>query len=102
MLINWFDTLLQYDFKVVHLPGIDNILPDTLSRLYEIEEPANELGGDKAHLLNKAVSKLPSEDSGEYMTPPKEERKLIFLREHLKGHFGSDAIYYALKRKSIY
>ncbi|ORE01626.1 hypothetical protein BCV72DRAFT_235981, partial [Rhizopus microsporus var. microsporus] len=83
MLINWFDTLLQYDFKVVHLPGIDNILPDTLS----------------PHLLNKAVSKLPSEDSGEYMTPPKEERKLILLREHLKGHFGSDAIYHALKRK---
>ncbi|KAG1168619.1 hypothetical protein G6F70_009027 [Rhizopus microsporus] len=102
MLINWFDTLLQYDFKIVHLPGIDNILPDTLSRLYEIDEPVNELGGDKVRLLNRAASKLPSEDSGEYMTPPKEERKLILLREHLKGHFGSDAIYHALKRKGIY
>ncbi|KAG1256593.1 hypothetical protein G6F66_014799 [Rhizopus arrhizus] len=62
MLINWFDTLLQYDFKVVHLPGVDNILPDTLSRLYEIEDPVNELGGDKLHLLNRAAVKLPSED----------------------------------------
>lgn len=57
------------------MPGIDNILPDTLSRLYEIDEPVNELGGDKARLLNRAAIKLLSEDSGEYMTPPKEERK---------------------------
>jgi transposase InsO family protein len=104
MMINWLDIILQYDFKVVHLPGIDNILPDTLSRLFESEHPENELGGDKA-LYNKSatIDNLPSDDSGEYMTPADpEERKLLLMREHLKGHFASDAIYYGLKRKGIY
>ncbi|EIE78251.1 hypothetical protein RO3G_02955 [Rhizopus delemar RA 99-880] len=103
MLINWLDTLLKYDFNVVHLPGIDNILPDTLSRLYEIENPVNELGGDNARLLNRTAIKLPSINDGEYITPAdSEERKELLLKEHLKGHFGSDAIYHALKRKGIY
>jgi transposase InsO family protein len=104
MMINWLDVILQYDFKVVHLPGIDNILPDTLSRLFEAEEPANELGRDKALCNKRAVlDTLPSEDSGEYMTPADpQERKLLLMREHLKGHFASDAIYYGLKRKGIY
>jgi hypothetical protein len=104
MMINWLDIILQYDFKVVHLPGIDNILPDTLSRLFESEDPANELGGDKAMYNKRAeIDNLPSTDSGEYMTPADpEERKLLLMREHLKGHFASDAIYYGLKRKGIY
>ncbi|KAG1491845.1 hypothetical protein G6F53_013032 [Rhizopus delemar] len=88
--------------ELVHLPGVDNILPDTFSRLYEIEDPVNGLGGDKPHLLNRVAVKLPSEDKGEYMTPQDpEERKLLLLREHSKGHFDSDAIYHALKRKGI-
>ncbi|KAI8982368.1 hypothetical protein BDF20DRAFT_1000335 [Mycotypha africana] len=33
MMINWLDTLLDYDFTVIHRPGIQNILPDRLSRL---------------------------------------------------------------------
>lgn len=42
MMINWFDTLLDYDFGVVHLPGIKNVLPDALSRLFP---PEKELKG---------------------------------------------------------
>jgi transposase InsO family protein len=56
-------------------------------------------------LYNKraVIDNLPSEDSGEYMTPDDpNERKLLLMREHLKGHFASDAIYYGLKRKGIY
>ncbi|KAG1246794.1 hypothetical protein G6F57_020098 [Rhizopus arrhizus] len=87
----------------VHLPGIDNILPDTLSRLYEIENPVNELEGDNARLLNRTAIKLPSINDGECITPAdSEERKELLLKEHLKGYFGSDTIYHALKRKDIY
>ena len=31
----WLDVLLDYDFKIEHRPGILNVLPDALSRLYE-------------------------------------------------------------------
>ena len=103
MMINWLDTILQYDFTIVHLPGIDNILPDTLSRLFEVNHPVNELGGDRAPIINRAAVKVPSINSGEYMTPSDpEERKQLLTHEHLQGHFGSDAIYNALKRKGIY
>lgn len=30
----WLDNILQYRFTVVHRPGIMNVLPDTLSRMY--------------------------------------------------------------------
>ena len=90
------------------MPGTGSILPDTLSRLYELDD-ATKLGEDKAapnHVLNsRAAAKetFPKLDSGEYFTPPDaEERKLLLLREHVKGHFGSDAIYRSLRRKGIY
>jgi hypothetical protein len=34
MMMRWLDTLLSYDFSVVYLKGMDNVLPDALSRLY--------------------------------------------------------------------
>jgi hypothetical protein len=111
MMISWLDTILQYDFKIVHLSGIKNVLPDTLSRLFEANEPLNELEGGKGKrksLISRAASlftdiDLPDIHSGEYMTPPtSEERHQLLEIEHSKGHFASDAIYYALKRKGIY
>jgi transposase InsO family protein len=34
MLMEWVDTLLDYDFAVTHLPGVQNVLADALSRSY--------------------------------------------------------------------
>src|SRR5690606_2636164 len=34
MLTSWFDTLLEYNFLIEHRPGIRNILPDHLLRLF--------------------------------------------------------------------
>jgi hypothetical protein len=34
MLCRWFDEIMEFDFKVEHLPGVLNVLPDCLSRLY--------------------------------------------------------------------
>lgn len=44
---NWLDTLLDYDFDVRHRPGINMVLPDALSRMFNerlpegVEEPAS-------------------------------------------------------------
>ena len=42
----WFDTLLNYDFDVVHINGVLNVLPDRLSRLFpsdhDLEEGEND------------------------------------------------------------
>ncbi|KAG0864008.1 hypothetical protein G6F15_013166 [Rhizopus arrhizus] len=34
MLIKWLDVILDYNFSVIHVPGLENVLPDKLSRLY--------------------------------------------------------------------
>lgn len=112
MLINWLDIILQYDFDIVHLPGIKNILPDALSRLFEDHtlpiKPANELVGDKNVMHNRKATKHNVNEStvevvkDDFLTPPHEDRQLLLLREHTKGHFGSDAIYHSLRRQGIY
>ncbi|KAG1575203.1 hypothetical protein G6F48_013236 [Rhizopus delemar] len=30
----WFETIFEYSFDIVHCPGIKNIIPDALSRLF--------------------------------------------------------------------
>lgn len=108
MMISWMDTILQYDFKIVHLPGISNVLPDALSRLFENDyELSNELGGDKSIMRSRVARKiqeeLPKLESGEYFAPPTQEERIKLLsREHSKGHFGVQAILQALKRNGIY
>lgn len=44
MMAGWIETLLDYNFEVIHLPGAMNIFPDLLSRLYPpIESNSNQL-----------------------------------------------------------
>ena len=119
MMINWLDTIIEYNFDIVHLPGVDNVLPDALSRLFSV---VDELGEDKAMahkenksgtMINRAMTKSknvkPSNRRDEsdieqstFMTPPEEDRKALLEETHLFGHFGSDAIYKSLRRKGIY
>ena len=42
MINSWLDTILNYNFDVFHCPGIHNILPDALSRMF----PSNAKGED--------------------------------------------------------
>ncbi|CEP10370.1 hypothetical protein, partial, partial [Parasitella parasitica] len=35
MMLGWWETIFSYTFDIVHLPGIFNLIPDALSRLYE-------------------------------------------------------------------
>ncbi|SAL97143.1 hypothetical protein, partial, partial [Absidia glauca] len=103
MLTKWFDTLLDYNFDVVHLPGMDNVLPDALSRLFPTDKDLGEGSEDNDRIkvdyaanknqekLIRAIQKMKLEE--EYMVPPtEEERKSILEKAHLFGHFGAEAI----------
>lgn len=35
MLLNWFEELYELDFDIFHRPGTENVLPDTLSRVFK-------------------------------------------------------------------
>ena len=38
----WLEKLSEFDFNVQYVPGEENILPDTLSRMYEFDAPGTE------------------------------------------------------------
>jgi hypothetical protein len=117
MLIGWIETLLDFDFDVVHIPGILNKLPDILSRLYSPLEDENKLVEDSVtskiirrspkkkaiirkkrfsrdKTINVLATKLVErkDELTDYMTPPEEERDALLKEAHAFGHFGSQAI----------
>jgi transposase InsO family protein len=55
MLAGWLDVLLKHDFTIVHRPGILNVLPDHLSRLFPTALPGGDiLSSDEQEKLSKA------------------------------------------------
>ncbi|EIE88990.1 hypothetical protein RO3G_13701 [Rhizopus delemar RA 99-880] len=117
MMIGWMETLLDFDFDVVHIPGVLNKLPDQLSRLYPPLEDDNKLVEDSVYKKNKNNLKIKKvvvkrkkycrdksinvlatrliENKNElidYLTPPEEERDAILRETHSYGHYGYQAI----------
>ncbi|EIE87751.1 hypothetical protein RO3G_12462 [Rhizopus delemar RA 99-880] len=117
MMIGWMETLLDFDFDVVRIPGVLNKLPDQLSRLYPPLEDDNKLVEDNVYKKNKNRLKIKKvvvkrkkycrdksinvlatrliENKNEltdYLTPPEEERDAILRETHSYGHYGYQAI----------
>jgi hypothetical protein len=104
MMQSWYDQLFEYDFVVFHRPGIQNVLPDRLSRLFPPSSLEGESASDKS-AVNKPVAgesaqsrvtvlKMTTSDSDlhpTYTEPPLDQRPDIILRHHLRGHFGIKA-----------
>lgn len=98
MLQRWMDTLCNYDFTITHLPGISNILPDRLSRLYP-HQPSNEQACSSTAETNESKSNSPgsivtlhqlAREINGIDIPPESEREAILQNDHAKGHFGVD------------
>lgn len=101
MMINWLDLLLQYNFDIIHLPGLDNILPDQLSRLFPSGKELEE--GIESNIVTRAIDVQNAEDDLQDMIqPPEEERQHILEQQHLFGHFGANAMVQALHSNGIH
>ena len=37
VILNWLGEILQFDFKMEHVPGMLNLLPDKISRMYDFD-----------------------------------------------------------------
>lgn len=98
MMIQWLDTLLDYQFKVVYLPGISNILPDHLSRLFST--PTQSLEGGDNDTNNIRIMR--AVDLVDMLQPPESERRDILEKAHLFGHFGAEAIVRAVHNNGIH
>ena len=89
VLATWLETLLEYDFTVVHLPGIQNTLNDHLSRIYPTESEARS---KDVTVMGTSVTSIPSE----------EERLRLLHDHHALGHFGAKALAASLKSAKKY
>ena len=118
MMNNWFDTILDYNFDVIHLKGIDNVLPDHLSRLFPDDQRLE--GGDSSKPDNIKQNNYQSNKEGavraitkttkfnhklditDYMSPPEKDRHTLLLRAHLLGHYGAEHIIKSLHVDGIH
>ena len=113
---NWLDVLLEYDFEVRHRPGIQMVLCDALSRLFEpplsvddlppsmlaamqddeaidrVREIrlANASRPDKPEL---ALAQFIKERHGKRSLAGADEQIAILRAAHASGHFGPEALF---------
>ena len=75
----WVEVLSEMPFKVVHLPGIENHLPDMLSRL---------VSSETVHLSLRAVH-IAVQDAHHLAVAGEGERLALMQKAHVEGHYGS-------------
>ena len=109
MQLNWIDTLLDYNFAVIHRPGVQNVLPDALSRMYSNFRAATrgECGPPIRSLAE--LPKFPDRELNDFINlrfqkkfVPVNDRTALMESAHMAGHFGSETLFTALWQKGYY
>jgi hypothetical protein len=83
MINSWLETLLELDFEVIHRPGVLNVLPDALSRVYDTCVP-----NSNTNPTLKKVRFDPDPSVIQEQTPPVDKGNVLELL-HLEGPFGT-------------
>ena len=110
--------------KIVHIPGLQNTLPDLLSRLYEDIDDIASLRGGNAPVPTQPRHSLPQSNNNnnknlntsdtihmhslhadnpfiDMITPPVEDRHKLLLDQHNFGHFGAEAMTKGLRSQGF-
>lgn len=92
MLAYWAETILQYNFSIVHRPGAAMVLPDALSRLFPAPMTTkweeNELNNITATLKNFVKERL-----SKRVPKDEEERQQLLDSLHREGHFAVESTF---------
>jgi len=89
MLIGWHEIIADYRFDIFHRPGIKNILPDHLSRFFDIN---NDMPNEPSSLIMLRATALLDTSAQAYIAPPENQRAEILEKHHLLGHFGANSV----------
>ena len=98
----WQDVILEYDFDIVYRPGILNILPDHLSRLFPKElwpkeQQLDDLlattsivptDAEPMHITSCYMHVLQEDNVSTRAEVPEEQRNTVMAEAHGPGHFG--------------
>jgi len=83
VIMNWLDEILLFNFKIEHLPGIKNILPDAISRIYDFDDREPDI---KVTLMTVEDD---AQDSDIPVITDPALKQLYIERSHVVGHFGA-------------
>jgi transposase InsO family protein len=108
MQLNWIDTLFDYDFTVIHRPGVEMVLPDALSRMF-----AQFRGGSGPRVRrivhSEEVSKYPDKELHDFINlrfqknfVTATEREALLEAAHSSGHFGAESLFKQLWQDGYY
>ena len=95
----WIDRILEFNFNIIHRPGVLNILPDALSRLFSLDASSESKlvsSIQDAKLLSSSLtSDCPDEEprpsSGTGSSELDSKSISMIDHAHLFGHFGVKA-----------
>ncbi|GJJ75509.1 hypothetical protein EMPS_07867 [Entomortierella parvispora] len=91
MLTGWHETILSYDFTVEYRPGVMNVLPDHLSRLF----PASiqtRYDSNHGHIVNAYMHIMQNKDTMLEVVHGKKKQDDILNKTHALGHLGANAM----------
>lgn len=87
MMSGWIEVLISYEFKLFHRPGVVNVLPDHLSRLFqEFDAPVADPSSVPSSTRFIHEQKLP------LPILPLAQITAAIEHSHLQGHFGVKAV----------
>ena len=100
MLEEWFNILQDYDFTIIHQPGILNILPNYLSKLFNInfskEDNNIENNIDSKHKIFYIVIN----DNSLTIVDNNTLKNKLLLNHHELRYFGINALVASIKSAS--
>ena len=108
--ITWFDVLIRFDYKIIYVPGKQNLIADMLSRMFP----------DASKLVASTLTKLPESSTNSssvstnecekialairtgFTIPSDEEKEKLLLEEHLLTHEGPSTLYKKIVQQNFY
>ena len=88
VIFNWLDEILQFNFKMEHVPGILNVLPDLLSRIYDFDT-RTEIPRVVLLTTETSPAELTCDMEDLVLVSDVEARESVLKRAHSHGHFGA-------------
>ena len=85
-LTSWAEVLMRYQFSLVYVRGVHNIVPDLLSRMYRINH--DDLEVLEQHPQLKTMTLLQEEQGNYQLLDDGPKQQQLIFQEHQHGHLG--------------
>jgi hypothetical protein len=99
MLTNWQETILNYTFTIIYRPGILNILPDALSRLYPTD--IKKIPSKHENQIIISCLHFLQDDQTIQTEVEQAKRSDILFNTHAMGHIGANTMVNSIHEQGL-